>query len=62
MPAVLNGWVRSYIVVPPMLTIRASTFKLLKQFADQGGTVLVSQAYPLFVDGVENAAERLGHS
>jgi hypothetical protein len=45
------------VVVPQMLTIRASTIALLKQFAAQGGTVLVAQDYPLFVDGVANSAE-----
>jgi hypothetical protein len=45
------------VVVPHMLTIRASTLNLLKRFAAQGGTVLVSQDYPQFVDGVENSAE-----
>ncbi len=45
------------VVVPQMRTIRASTIQLLKQFAAQGGTVLVSHAYPPYVDGRENSAE-----
>jgi len=39
------------VVLPPLLTIRASTLKLLKAFAAQGGTVLVAEAYPTLVDG-----------
>ena len=45
------------VVVPQMLTIRASTVALLKRFADQGGTVLVAEAYPALVDGAENSAD-----
>ena len=45
------------VVLPQMLTIRASTVALLKRFAAQGGTVLVAQEYPQLVDGVENSAE-----
>ncbi len=45
------------VVLPPMLTIRASTVALLKQFAAQGGTVLVADAYPTLVDGAENSAD-----
>ncbi|MEN6497023.1 MAG: glycosyl hydrolase [Thermoguttaceae bacterium] len=44
------------VVVPSMLTIRASTLALLKAFAAQGGTVLVAEAYPSLVDGEEDAA------
>lgn len=45
------------VVVPQMLTIRASTLALLKKFAAQGGTVFVSEGYPALVDAEENAAE-----
>jgi len=45
------------VVVPQMLTIRASTVALLKQFAAQGGTVLVADDYPALVDGAENSAD-----
>ncbi|HNX33090.1 MAG TPA: hypothetical protein PKM57_00580 [Kiritimatiellia bacterium] len=45
------------VVVPQMLTIRASTIALLKQFAAQGGTVFVAEEYPAFVDGAENSAD-----
>lgn len=45
------------VVVPQMLTIRASTITLLKQFVGQGGTVLVAEAYPQLVDGAENSAD-----
>jgi len=45
------------VIVPQMLTIRASTVALLKRFAAQGGVVLVAQEYPQLVDGVENSAE-----
>lgn len=44
------------VVVPPMLTIRASTIALLEQFAAQGGPVLMAQDEPSLVDGTENAA------
>jgi len=45
------------VVVPPMLTIRASTIALLKRFAGQGGIVLAAEAYPSLVDGAENSAD-----
>ncbi len=45
------------VVVPQMLTVRASTLALLKRFAEQGGTVLVAEAYPSLVDGAENSAD-----
>lgn len=45
------------VLLPPMLTIRASTLSLFKAFAAQGGTVFVAQTYPTLVDGVENEAE-----
>jgi len=45
------------VVVPQMLTIRASTLALLKRFADQGGVVLVAEEYPALVDGTENSAD-----
>lgn len=44
------------VVVPQMLTIRASTLALLKIFAEQGGVVLVAEEYPTLVDGAEDAA------
>ena len=44
------------VVVPQMLTIRASTVALLQTFAQQGGTVLVAQEFPPLVDGAENSA------
>jgi len=44
------------VVVPPMLTIRASTVALLERFAAQGGAVLVAQAEPSLIDGAEHAA------
>lgn len=44
------------VVLPPLLTIRASTLALLKEFAAQGGTVMIAGEYPKFVDGVEDAA------
>ena len=47
------------VILPPMLTIRATTVKLLKQFAAQGGTVLVSGEYPRLVDGAAKSAELL---
>lgn len=42
------------VVLPAMLTIRDSTLVLLERFAGQGGTVLVSAAYPTLVDGRDN--------
>ena len=45
------------VVVPKMLTIRASTLTLLKRFAEQGGTVFVVEEYPSLVDGAENSAD-----
>lgn len=45
------------VVVPPLLTIRASTLARLKAFAAQGGVVLVAEEFPTLVDGAENAAE-----
>lgn len=44
------------VVLPPMLTIRASTLQRLGAFAAQGGTVLVAEEYPSLVDGAEDAA------
>ncbi len=44
------------MLVPKMLTIRQSTIDLLKQFAAAGGTVLVCDQYPRFVEGAENMA------
>lgn len=44
------------VVIPRMMTIRASTLALLKKFAAGGGAVL-AEAYPELVDGAENAAE-----
>ena len=45
------------VVVPQLLTIRASTLARLKTFAAQGGTVLVAEAFPSLVDGTENSAD-----
>jgi hypothetical protein len=45
------------VIVPRLLTIRASTLARLKAFAAQGGTVLVAEEYPVFVDGDDNSAE-----
>jgi len=42
------------MLLPEMLTIRRSTIDLLKQFSEKGGTVLVYNAYPLFVEGVSD--------
>jgi hypothetical protein len=45
------------VALPPLLTIRASTLALLKQFAAQGGAVLAAQELPALVDGAESPAE-----
>lgn len=39
------------VIVPPMRTIRPKTLQLLQQFAMTGGTVLVYDQYPEFVEG-----------
>lgn len=44
------------VVIPEMLTIRASTLDLLAKFASQGGVILVSGRYPEFVDASANPA------
>lgn len=38
------------IVVPPMLTIRRSTLKLLKEFTEQGGKVIFIKDVPEYID------------
>ncbi len=40
------------VVVPPLRTIRGTTVKLLKRFADAGGTVVFAGPAPGFVDAV----------
>ncbi len=40
------------VIVPYMLTIRSSTVKLLKEFADKGGKVIFTFEPPMFVDAV----------
>ena len=42
------------VIVPALATIRPNTLKLLKEFGNAGGRILVLNAYPQFVDGVEN--------
>jgi hypothetical protein len=41
------------VVLPPLLTIRATTLSLLVRLAEEGGTVLVAESYPTLVDGRE---------
>ncbi|MEK7448615.1 MAG: glycosyl hydrolase [Planctomycetota bacterium] len=38
------------VVIPPMITIRESTFNLLKKFAEQGGKIIAVYPYPQRVD------------
>jgi len=45
------------VVVPPALTLRSSTVRILRRFADRGGKVLVLGEGPLRVDG--KASKRL---
>lgn len=40
------------VVLPPMLTLRNSTLKLLNDFIAQGGQVFVMKNYPSHVDGI----------
>ncbi len=44
------------VVVPPMLTIRASTLKLLRRFQEAGGTVVFAGPPAKHVDAVKHAA------
>ncbi|MFA5206600.1 MAG: glycosyl hydrolase, partial [Lentisphaeria bacterium] len=57
---VVGGMAYRIVIVPALLTLRASTLALLRQFAAQGGTVLVAGDYPQLVDGVENAVALAG--
>jgi hypothetical protein len=57
---VVGGMAYRIVIVPALLTIRASTLAQLQQLAAQGGTVLVAGDYPQLVDGVENAAALAG--
>ena len=43
------------VILPPMLTIRPHTLKLLYAFAKQGGTILVYDSYPQLVEGKEDS-------
>lgn len=45
------------VVLPPMLTIRATTLSLLSRLVGQGGSVHVAGTYPTLVDGREAPAE-----
>ena len=44
------------ILLPELLTIRQSTLDLLQQFAAAGGTVLIYNHYPQYVEGAVNDA------
>jgi len=46
------------VIVPYLLTIRASSVALLKQFLAAGGTVLALDPLPVFVDAVPSAQAR----
>lgn len=55
------------IVVPEMITVRASTIKLLEEFKAAGGKVILAGAPAAYVDGVKsdrmtNLAESLEHA
>ena len=39
------------VIVPPSITLSASTARLLREFAEQGGTVIVCEPLPTLVDG-----------
>ena len=41
----------SFVVVPDLLSIRATTLKLLEEFADNGGNVLFTGNIPSYIDG-----------
>ncbi|MBN1863419.1 MAG: hypothetical protein JW808_00815 [Victivallales bacterium] len=44
------------VVVPPLLTLRSTTLKLLKEFRDAGGKVVFAGDIPGHVDAVKNDA------
>ena len=44
------------VVVPPMLTVRASTVKLLEEFKAAGGRVIITGAPAAYVDGDQSSA------
>ncbi len=46
-----------YIIVPPVLSLRSTTVKLLREFADLGGKVVMQGADPDFVDAIEDVAD-----
>lgn len=46
----------SVVLLPDMLTIRASTLRLLDEFRKAGGTVMVCGNYPLWVDAKNDSA------
>lgn len=48
------------VLVPPLLTLRASTLKFLQDFAAAGGLVVFAGATPERVDGEPKAIDRLG--
>jgi len=43
------------VVVPPSLTLRTNTWKLLKQFAEGGGSLIFIRPVPILADAAENA-------
>lgn len=43
------------VVVPPSVTLAGTTFKLLREFLDAGGTVIAIKPIPTLVDGEDSA-------
>ena len=45
----------SVVIVPPCSCIAKNTFRLLKEFKTQGGTIIFSEEYPSLIEGVESS-------
>ena len=46
-----------FIIVPPVVSLRSTTVKLLREFADKGGHVLMQGDDPDYVDAIEDVAD-----
>lgn len=44
----------SAVIVPPSSCFSSNTFNLLKEFKEQGGTVIFAESVPTLIDGKEN--------
>ena len=49
----------STIILPPVISLRESTVKLLEKFVRNGGAVLGSKPYPQYIEGEKDTSGRL---